>query len=321
MKPTAYLPNCVTRTTPLGVGMATLMREPSPGVQQRLLHAAHDAGFRHFDVAPSYGLGSAESVLGRFLRTKPEGVTVATKVGIQARGNAGLMRFIQRPARALLRRYPGLRGRATQAAGSVVHVPSNFSLASCNRSLEGSLRALGAEAIDLYLLHDPSPSDVTVELVEWLVRQKERGLVRSVGVAASAENAAAILLGNRGVFDAVQVPSHVLSPGLRSLPSDIPALRVTHSVLAIPLLRISGKVAADAKWAEELSAHAGEDVRAPGALAQLLLAWGLHENRDGIVLLGTSSEAHLRSAPAAVGKFAPDRLEALGVFLRRSCGP
>src|SRR3990170_2143406 len=95
---TVILPSSAKRTTPLGVGMATLMREPSPAAQQRLLHAAYDAGFRHFDVAPSYGLGAAERVLGRFLRTRPEGVTIGTKVGMLARGNAGVMRLVQQPA-------------------------------------------------------------------------------------------------------------------------------------------------------------------------------------------------------------------------------
>ena len=38
----------------------------SAGVSLRLLEAAYDAGIRHFDVAPMYGYGEAESCLGEF---------------------------------------------------------------------------------------------------------------------------------------------------------------------------------------------------------------------------------------------------------------
>jgi aryl-alcohol dehydrogenase-like predicted oxidoreductase len=321
MDATVPFPNSTTRTTPLGVGLATLMREPSSAGQLRLLHAAHEAGFRHFDVAPSYGLGAAEGVLGRFLRTRPEGVTVGTKVGILARGNAGLMRALQRPARALLRRFPVLRGRATQAVGGVVHAPTNFAIDACTRSLENSLRALGTERLDLLLLHEVQPADVASgELVEWLVAQKRRGVVRSVGVATSAANAAAILQLHRGAFDAVQVPSHVLAPSSRALGPMPAALRLTHGVLAAPLALAAPRMTADPAWARGVSERAGVDVAAPGVLAQLLLAWALYENAAGIVLIGTSRVEHLRSAVRAVGAFDESRLAGVGEFLQQSLG-
>ena len=317
MKATVLFPDGVTRTTPLGVGMATLMREPSAAMQQRLLHAAHDAGFRHFDVAPSYGLGAAEAVLGRFLRTRPEGVTVATKVGISIRGSAGLMRLMQRPARAVLRRFPGLRGRATKTVGGVVHVPTDFSIASCQRSLEGSLRALGVDVIDLYLLHDAQPADTASGAVgDWLRSLKERGLIKHAGVASSPPAASAIVGAASGAYDAVQVPSHVLAPALKMIPGGIAPLRLTHGVLAAPLAQVMSRLRADPGWAEAVSERLGTDAGAPGVAPRMLLAWGLLENRDGVVLIGTSKESHLRSATEALGAFAPDRLAIAGDFLR-----
>ena len=322
MKPTIIFPDGVTRTTPLGVGMATLMREPSAAMQQRLLHAAHEAGFRHFDVAPSYGLGAAEAVLGRFLRTRPEGVTVGTKVGISVRGSAGLMRLVQRPARAVLRRFPGLRGRATRTVGGVVHVATDFSIASCQRTLEASLRALGVDVIDLYLLHEAQPADTrNGALAEWLGSLKERGLIRHAGVASSASAAAAIVGDARGAFDAVQVPSHVLAPALETIPRGLAPLRVTHGVLAAPLAQVASRLRADPEWGRALSDRLGADANAPGVAPRMLLAWGGMENRNGVVLLGTSTETHLRSAPEALGAFAPERLAEAADFLRATLLP
>src|SRR5689334_12904762 len=110
MNSTVALPNSRKKTSRLGVGLATLMREPSPRKQQGLLHIAYDEGFRHFDVAPSYGLGAAETALGRFLKARPRDITIATKVGIRAVGNRRFMQYVQRPGRLLLKNFPSLRG-------------------------------------------------------------------------------------------------------------------------------------------------------------------------------------------------------------------
>src|SRR5690242_17033162 len=53
-----------------------------------VLEAAWDAGIRHFDTAPHYGLGLSERRLGRFLSTKPrDEFVVSTKVGRLLRPN------------------------------------------------------------------------------------------------------------------------------------------------------------------------------------------------------------------------------------------
>ena len=305
-------------TTPLGIGLATLMREPSRRRQQQLLRAAYEAGYRHFDVAPSYGLGAAERVLGDFLRTRPAGVTVGTKVGIRVRSNAGLVRTLERPARAILRRFPALRGRATRAVGGAVHVPPDFAIASCERSLAESRRALGLEQLDLLLLHEATAADLADgEAVEWIQEQRRRGLVRAIGVATSATAAREIVAAHPRVFDVIQTPSNVLTPAVESVSGLVPLI-VTHSVVALPLARAMVRLGADPDWGPRLSEVAGIDAMSPGAIARLLLAWALDENRHGVVLLGSSSEGHIRSAPAAIGALDRQRAHAAATFLRET---
>ena len=50
----------------------------------RAVHRALELGINFFDVAPSYGNGKAEEVLGRALRGRSENVVVATKVRLGA---------------------------------------------------------------------------------------------------------------------------------------------------------------------------------------------------------------------------------------------
>src|ERR1700753_2487125 len=57
------------------------------------LRAALEAGIRRFDVAPSYGDGQAEALLGAALRDREDadpgaGIVVSTKVGRTAMANA-----------------------------------------------------------------------------------------------------------------------------------------------------------------------------------------------------------------------------------------
>lgn len=50
--------------TQLGFGCSNLGSDLSYRASCALVEAAYDAGFRHFDVAPSYGNGQAERILG-----------------------------------------------------------------------------------------------------------------------------------------------------------------------------------------------------------------------------------------------------------------
>src|SRR5512147_3086322 len=65
----------------LGFGGVRLTTLPSEADALRILEHAFSRGITHFDVAPIYGFGRAESILGKFLRGKRHLVTIATKAG------------------------------------------------------------------------------------------------------------------------------------------------------------------------------------------------------------------------------------------------
>jgi D-threo-aldose 1-dehydrogenase len=103
------------------------------------LEAAWAAGIRAFDTAPHYGVGLSEQRIGRFLAGRPRGEFVlSTKVGrrlVPATGDIeGVEGFYGTPALARVRDYSRDGALAT---------------------LEGSLRRLGTDRIDIALIHDP----------------------------------------------------------------------------------------------------------------------------------------------------------------------
>ena len=96
-------------TTPLGLGCAGLFRLASASDRRRVLDAAFDAGVKHFDVAPMYGLGRAEFELGRFARRRRSDVVIATKFGIDPTVLGQVAGRVQGPVRAVLRRVPQMQ--------------------------------------------------------------------------------------------------------------------------------------------------------------------------------------------------------------------
>lgn len=121
------------------------------------LRHAVELGLDWIDTAPAYGLGHAEEVIGRFLRTVPEGERpyIFTKCGI-------------------------VWDESDPAAGSRrVLTPE-----SIRRECEASLRRLAVERIDLYQFHWPDESGTSIE-DSWgeMSRLIDEGKVRWGGVS------------------------------------------------------------------------------------------------------------------------------------------
>lgn len=97
---------------------------------KRAVHAAVEAGFTLFDHADIYAGGACEKLFGDCLRESPglrDRILVMSKCGIRPGG---------KPDKESPKRY-------------------DFSRAHLERSVDGSLRRLGIERLDLLLLHRP----------------------------------------------------------------------------------------------------------------------------------------------------------------------
>ena len=102
MLPTRELSGTGVATSAIGFGCAGLFRIPDRKTRRVTLDAAYDAGIRHFDVAPMYGLGLAETELAPFLKGRRADITVTTKFGIEPTLLAKGVARVQKPMRAFL---------------------------------------------------------------------------------------------------------------------------------------------------------------------------------------------------------------------------
>ena len=143
------------------------------------LVAAAASGITHFDTAPHYGRGLAETRLGTFLSRAPDAgrFTVSTKVG----------RFVRTTA---TRRHDDLFLGAPP--GESVF---DFSPGAVRRQLADSRARIGRDRLDIALIHDPDDHlDAALAAAEELGRQKQSGRIGAIGVGANSTEAVTYLL-------------------------------------------------------------------------------------------------------------------------------
>lgn len=126
------------------------------GAIATLRHAV-DRGITFFDTAEVYGPYENEEIVGRGLRAVRDKVVIATKFGfdIAPEGASGFERM-----------------RGTDGT------PDN-----ARRAIEGSLRRLGTEVIDLFYLHRPDPATPIEDTVGAMAELVHAGKARFLGLS------------------------------------------------------------------------------------------------------------------------------------------
>jgi aryl-alcohol dehydrogenase-like predicted oxidoreductase len=161
--PLRTLGNSDLHLTPIGFGAWAIGGAGWPGAwgpqddneSIAAIHRALDLGINWIDTAALYGLGHSEEVVGRALKTSAHKPLVFTKC---------------------VRRW---RPDSTTPSGWICYNSQKAS--SLAEELEGSLRRLGVETIDLYQLHFPAADEEIEEGWEAMVRFREQGKVRWIG--------------------------------------------------------------------------------------------------------------------------------------------
>ena len=295
-------------TTALGYGCANLFRDPSGKNRLRLLEHAYEVGIRHFDVAPMYGLGVAERELGRFARGRRDRIVIATKFGILPTRVARSLARVQAPVRTLFSIIPSLRGQAKSRAagpssgpvGAALYASSGYNHASAKASLEMSIRELGTDYVDLFLLHDPAPAEVDAEeIFAYLEEASDRGHIRAWGIAGEPAPTFAVADSLPGRVPVLQLRDDVFERSQRPIRTSTAAGRITFGVLARPLAHLVTMMNAEPERRRRWNAAVGADCGEPETLAWLLLRDALRNNPSGTVLFGSIQPERIASAARA----------------------
>ena len=282
------IPVIARRIPVLGFGCSALTGTSRKNAD-RLLHAAFDSGIRHFDVARYYGYGESERILGAFLKSRRSEVTITTKFGIQPPKRASALGMAVRAGRRVLRLLPSARKLVqTRAAGLVTS--GAFSVEDARNSLETSLRELGTDRVDFYLLHDYAVDDRPADdLVEFLEGAVKVGKIRSFGIGTGIDNVLRALQSQPKLCDVVQFENNVLRRNIERLPVGLAADRlvVTHGAVGHCHRVVSSFLSVHADKTKEWSKKIGADCSQSFTISGLLLNYAVDANPVGLVLFSS----------------------------------
>jgi aryl-alcohol dehydrogenase-like predicted oxidoreductase len=268
----------------------------------RTIHRALDLGVTHVDTAEIYGPYTNEELVGRALKGRREQVVLATKFGFVSHRGGG----------------PGVLDSS----------PANIRTA-----IEGSLKRLGTDHIDLYYQHRVDPKTPIEETVGALADLVAEGKVRHIGLSeagpatirrAHAVHPVAALQTEYSLW--TRDPEAELLPLLRELGIGfVPYSPLGHGFLTGDI-RSPDDLSAD-DWRKSNPRFTGEnfhrnlrivdEVKAVasevGATpAQIALAWLLAQGNDIAPIPGTKRVARVEENVAADRiKLSADQIERL----------
>ena len=193
-----------------GLGCARIggifKRKPADFIN--LLSAALDAGINFFDTADIYSQGESEKLLARAFRRRRDDVIIASKAGYVLPSQRMMVARIKPLVRPLIRLLRVSRKHLPSAVRG--EMAQDFSPQYLRRAIEGSLRRLRTDRIDLFQLHSPATSVVEagdwIEALEALTRE---GKIRYYGVSCDAVDPARAALQHAGVAS-LQLPINLL---------------------------------------------------------------------------------------------------------------
>jgi D-threo-aldose 1-dehydrogenase len=281
------------KTTRLGFGCSSLMGAMGRKASLAMLEAAYDAGVRHFDVAPMYGFGEAESCVGEFLRGHRDQVTVTTKYGIPPGRKSALMGAARSVAGPVVKLFPGLKRRLIGVASKATEPAekATFTAAQAKASLERSLGELKTERIDVWLLHEVSSDDLRDdELLRMLEDSVAEGVVGMYGVGSERAKVEQIAASHPAYCPIVQCEWSVMDAPV----IDMPGFRIHHRSLTDHFRALHERIGEDqplrARWSREV----GVDLADRETLASLMLKAALVENPDSVILVSSKNPNHIR---------------------------
>lgn len=260
---------------------------PDAQQAQAVLYAALDAGVTLFDTAALYGFGANEERIGPVLAPHRSRITLCSKGGMAGVvGDDGVLRRVIDGSPQALR-----------------------------RNCEDSLRRLGTDVIDLYYLHRWDKRVPIEESVGEMARLQQEGKIRALGLSevsadtlrrAHAEHPIAALqseyslwsrnaeLGTLAACQELGIAYVAFSPVGRAFLTgkfqDVGSLVKGDIRTAMPRFAPDA-YAHNLRLLEPMQALADQ---ARCTLAQLAIAWVLHQGSHVIALPGTTHVDHLQ---------------------------
>lgn len=191
----------------LGLGCSRLgsVGGASSDEARELLRTALAAGIRVFDTSNIYGQGDSERLIGEAIAGRDDCVVIS-KAGKYVAWHRRALIPLKGLIRLMVRRSPGTRQHVSAVRSKPM--PTRWDAGFLARSLEGSLRRLGRERVDIFMLHSPGADVIrTGTAIGCLEAARMAGKVGIVGVSVDDVDTALACLADTRIR-ALQLPLH-----------------------------------------------------------------------------------------------------------------
>ena len=216
----------------------------------RVLQKAVELGVNFIDTADSYGPNVSEELIAEALQPYKSGLVIATKGG-------------------LLRTGPN-------------EWPVNSSPEHLKEALEGSLKRLKLEQIDLYQLHRIDPNVPFEKTLGFLKKAQQDGKIKHIGLSeVSVEN-----IKKAQEFVEIVSIQNMYSVDNRKWEAELQYC-AENNIAFIPWFPLNGGNEDGMKKIKALADQKNATVQ------QIALSWLLHHSPNILLIPGTSSVAHL----------------------------
>lgn len=216
----------------------------------RVLQKAVELGVNFIDTADSYGPYVSEELIAEALFPYPDGLVIATKGGLTRTGPD--------------------------------QWPINSSPEHLKQALDGSLRRLKLEQIDLYQLHRIDPNVPFEDSLEFLKKVKQEGKIKHIGLSeVSVENI-------KKAQEHVEIVSvqNMYSVDNRKWEAEL-MYCTENNIAFIPWFPLNG---GNEEGMKKIMAMAEKK---NATVQQVALSWLLHHSPNILLIPGTSSVNHL----------------------------
>jgi len=237
------------------------------------IHVALDKGVNFFDTANTYGFGQSEETLAKGLDTHRKEVVIQSKFGVRV--------------------MQDMVGRKTIYDNSADYI---------RKALEGTLKRLNTDYIDIYTIHYRDKCTPIEEVMGTLKELQKEGKIRYAGISNIHGDDVNELLPYKGSFATCQ---NEFSLACRKNENDL--VQVRRELEALPMTWgslgqgiLTGKYGADVKFGENDRRHRDVYVNFHGEK--------LKKNLEIVSVLNTVAEGHGRTCAATAIRFILDYL-------------